>query len=304
MNSGTKFLWVGVAAFVLVVALIAIGQSQMGKSASEELVRRTRRRDAAAQIRLALVSASEAEKSAVLATNDDDSKKFAEEARTATALAEKKRAELAPLIETGGTQREKDVLAQFSDAFAKFQRLEKELLDLTVRNTNVKATALAFGPAAESLRQMDAALSRVIERSAQVPKALQLAAGAQAGALRIQALLAPHIAEESNEKMDQLEALMATEDRNVSSDLKRLAAVVTHAERRDVEVATASYSRFSELKAEILKLSRENTNVRSISMSLTDERASMLFCQERLAALEAAITEEPTPGPGRPAKPR
>ncbi len=304
MNSGTKFLWAGVAAFVLVVALIAIGQSQLGKSASEELVRRSRRRDTAARIRLALASASEAEKSAVLATNDEDSKKFAGEARTATGLAEQKRAELAALIETGGTQREKDLLVQFSDALAKFQRLEKELLDLAVRNTNVKATALAFGPAAESLSQMDAALSRVIERGAKVPKGLQLAAGAQAGALRIQALLAPHIAEQSDEKMDQLETRMATEDRNVSSDLKGLAAVVPRAERRDVEVATASYSRFNELRAQILKLSRENTNVRSISMSLTDERASMLFCQERLAALEAAIAEEPAPGPGRPARPR
>jgi hypothetical protein len=151
---------------------------------------------------------------------------------------------------------------------------------------------------------MDAALSRVIERSAKAPEALQLAAGAQAGALRIQASLAPHIAEESNDKMDQLEAQMAAEDRNVSSDLKRLAAVVPPTERRDVEVATASYSRFNELRAQILKLSRENTNVRSISMSLTDERASMLFCQERLAALEAAIAEEPAPGPGRPARPR
>ncbi len=306
MNSATnKFVWVGAGVSVLLVLVLAIVQVRQEKSVSEELSRKARRQELAAQIRFALASASEAEKSAVLAITDEDSHKFADEARAATALAEQRRAALSQLVATDGTQPEKDQLARFSDAFAKLQRIDKELLDLAVRNTNIKATALAFGPAAEAIKQMDAALSRIIEHSARAPKALQLAAGAQAGALRIQALLPPHIAEESNEKMDQLEAQMAREDRTVATDLRQLAAVVPHAEHHEVEIASASYSRFSELRAQILKLSRENTNVRSLAISLTEKRAIMLVCQEALAALETAIAEEPIPGKtGRPARPR
>jgi hypothetical protein len=306
MNSGSgKFLWAGAIAFVLLAVLLAFAAVRLGRSVSEEASRQARRREVAAQLRLALASESEAEKSAVLAITDEDSKRFADEARAAAALAEEKRSELTQSIAADGTQREKDLLAQFSDAFAKFQRIDKELLDLAERNTNIKATALAYGPAAEAIKQMDAALSRVMEHNVTAPRILLLTAGAQAGALRIQALLPPHIAEQSDAKMDHLEAQMAEQDRNVAADLKQLARLVPGTGRDDVEVATASYSRFSELRAQILKLSRENTNVRSLAMSLNEKRAVMLVCQDALAELERALADEPVAGKSsHPVRPR
>lgn len=306
MNSGSgKFLWAGAIAFVLLALLLAFAAVRVGRGVSEEVSRQATRRHVASQLRLALASESEAEKSAVLAITDEDSKRFADEARAATALAEQTRSELAQSIAADGTRQEKDLLAQFSDAFAKFQRIDKELLDLAERNTNIKAAALAYGPAAEAIQQMDAALSHVMEHNATAPRILLLTAGAQAGALRIQALLPPHIAEESDEKMDRLEAQMAEEDRKVASDLKQLAALVARTGSRDVQVATAAFFRFDELRAQILKLSRENTNVRSLAISLNEKRAAMLVCQQTLAALESAIAEEPVPGkPEHPVRPR
>ena len=53
---------------------------------------------------------------------------------------------------------------------------------------------------------------------------------------------------------------------------------------------------FSEIKAQIIKLSRENTNVRSLAISLNQKRKVMLMCQDALAALEQAIQQEPIAG--------
>ena len=69
---------------------------------------------------------------------------------------------------------------------------------------------------------MDIALSKLVAKSASSPDAgnvALLAFGAQTAALRIQTLLAPHIAEENDKKMDELEALMTREDREVHNDL-------------------------------------------------------------------------------------
>jgi hypothetical protein len=53
------------------------------------------------------------------------------------------------------------------------------------------------------------------------------------------------------------------------------------------------YAKFNEIKAQIIKLSRENTNVRSVALSLNQKRKAMLMCQDALAALEQAIQQEP-----------
>ena len=128
---------------------------------------------------------------------------------------------LAQLLEAGGTQREKDLLAQFSKGFADFQRVDNDLLALAVKNTNIKAYGLAFGPAADALTEMNNALSRLVAKSATSPDARTvalLAFGAQTAALRIQIMLAPHIAEESDVKMDAMEARMTGDDQEVRKD--------------------------------------------------------------------------------------
>ena len=44
------------------------------------------------------------------------------------------------------------------------------------------------------------------------------------------------------------------------------------------------------------KLSRENTNVRPLPISLNQKRKLMVMCQDALAALEEAIQQEPVAG--------
>ena len=212
------------AAVLLLVFLIVYHFSQE-QDPAEQLAFKASRVDLVSRMRLGLSTASEAEKSAVLAITDQDSQTFAEQARAATAEVEQERRELGELLKKGGTQGEKDLFDKFSELFTEFQRIDTELLDLAVKNTNIKAHNLAFGPAAAAIDDMNAALSRLIASNAGSPeerRVMPLAYGAEISVLRLQALIPPHIAEESDQKMDELEALMSREDKQIRKNLDEL----------------------------------------------------------------------------------
>jgi hypothetical protein len=302
-------LWMVPGVAMLLVLLLVVLHFNREQKPAEQVAFKARRVDLVGRMRLALASASEAEKSAVLATTDQDSQTFADQARAATTEVQEESRELEDLLKTGGTSGERDLLAQFSQNFAEFQRIDKDLLNLAVKNTNLKAYDLAFGPAADALREMSEALSRLVAANSASPassQVMRLADDAQIAALRLQTLLPPHIAEESDRRMDELEASMAKDDEQVRKDLAGLAALPDLGGVSDRASAAASYDRFSTIKAQILALSRENTNVRSLAISLNQKRKVMLLCQETLNALQLAILEEPIAGVmyGPPARPR
>ena len=280
-------------ALILLVIILAVMHFQKGQSPAEQFALKARRLELVNQIRLNLASAAEAEKSAVMAITDEDSEKFADQARAATAAAEQSHQELARLLASSGNVTERNLLSQFSQALTQFQNVDKELLVLAVRNTNLKASSLAFGPAAEAVKEMDAALARLPTGDVKV---VRLADDARIAAWRILALLPAHIAEESDQKMDEMEAQMGQEDQAVRRSLNALAALPNLGGNADLKAATASYARFSETRAQILKLSRENTNVRSLTISLTQKRKATSLCQDALAALQQAIQSEPIAG--------
>jgi len=294
-----EFLWMVAGAVILLVVILLVLHFKVTANPAQQLAFKARRADLAGRMRLTLASASEAEKNAVLAVTDQDSLAFADQARMATAEVERESKELGELLATGGTQDEKDILAQFSREFVKLKLIDDDLLGLAVKNTNIKAYGLAFGPAADTLTELNAALARLVEKSAGSAddrNVAMLVFGAQTAALRIQILLAPHIAEESNAKMDELESRMAGEDQLVRKDLDSLAGLQEFHGDPDLETAESGYARFSEIRKQILALSRENSNVRSLAISLGQKRTVLLLCQDALSALQDAILKEPVEG--------
>jgi hypothetical protein len=301
--------WLVAGMVFLALIFVVVWHFRQEASPTRQLALKASRVDLVGQMQLALASASEAEKSAVLAITDQDSQKFADQARAATAEVEQERQGLGTLLATDGTQHERDLLAQFSEAFGNLRRIDDEVLGLAVKNTNLKAYSLSFGPAADTLEEMDAALSRVVAKYADSPDAkrvMALAFGARIGVLRIQTLLAPHIAEESASKMDQLEAAMVKHETQVSQDLDGLRALPKLEGEADLATAASRFVRYRGLKGRILALSRENTNVRSLALSLNQKRKAMVVCLDALNALKQAVLEEPIAGVtyGRPPNPR
>jgi hypothetical protein len=291
-------LWMvpGSALLVLLVMTGAHFKSQASSAAQFEA--RARRADRVSRLQLGLSSASEAEKTAVMAVTDQDSKASADLARASTAQVERERQELEAILRSGGTPQERELLDQFSRSFVEFQRIDGEILALAVKNTNLKAYGLAFGPAAQAIQEMGDALSKLAAESAGLPdgtKILQFAFAAQTSALRIQTLLAPHIAEESDAQMDKLEASMAKDDEKVRSAFDGLGAIPRLRTDADLAGATQSYARFSGLRKDILALSRENTNVRSLTLSLNQKRKVATVCEDALTSLKQAILDEPVP---------
>jgi hypothetical protein len=294
--------WMAVGAGLLSAVVLAVLYFHADQNQDAQRAVKVQRAQVVEQMRTALASASEAEKSAVLALTDQDSLTFADQARAATAEVERGRRELDDSLKIGGTSGERDALARFATVFEQFQNVDHELLDLAVKNTNLKAWALTFGDAAGALNDMDAALSRLIARigaRADSSQAMLPAAASQAAAWRIQALLAPHIAADSDARMDELEALITKQDEQIRKDLAALGALPELQEDHDLLTALASYKRFSEVRSKILALSRENTNVRSASISLDQKRKVMLLCQNALSDLQRAVQDEPIAPPGK-----
>jgi hypothetical protein len=276
----TNALWV-LAGTAFFASLIAIGLRT--RLSGSEL--RTRQLQLVTSIRTELAAQSEAEKSAVLAPQKT-SQTFADQARAYAKQVETDRDQLDELLKKSGNQRERALLAEFSNNLSELERVDHEILELAVKDTNLRAYELAFGPAADAVKEMDVALSKLM--GSESKKVALLSARALVATLRIQAMLAPHIAEEDDAKMGALEAAMAREDAEVQQHLKELPPE-----------AAAAYARFSTLRKQILKLSRENTNVRSLSLSLNQKRKLLLACQEPLAALEQQISQS-IPGTARP----
>ena len=80
----------------------------------------------------------------------------------------------------------------------------------------------------------------------------------------IQVLQAPHIAEPSDAEMDRLEAQDRAARQSVARGaLERLSAAAAPAVHLHVEAARAALDRFDALSAQLITLSRRNTNVRS-----------------------------------------
>jgi len=301
--------WMTAGAVMLSLLFLGVFHFYQKQNPAEELAFKAGRVDLVSRMQLALASASEAEKRAVLSVADLESQTFAGQARMATAEVEQARRALSKLLKTGGTQGEKDLFNQFSDLFIEFQRIDNELLDLAVKNTNIKAYNLAYGPAAAALEEMNAALSRLIAANADSPREKQvmhLAYSAEISSLHIQTLIPPHIAEESDQKMDEMEARMAKEHMQIRKNLDELSALPVLKRNIDLAAAISSYARFGKIKAQIIVLSRENTNVKSLSISLNQKHKVMLLCQDVLNKLQQAILEEPIAGVtyGRPARPR
>ena len=289
-KTGMKdFRWMLAGTILLVGGVFVVLHFHKGQSAAQQLARRADRLERVDRIRWAMAAAAEAEKSAVMAITDEESQRFADQARAVTAQAEQERGKLEKFLAADGTADERRLLNQFTQDFAGFQRIDKELLDLAVKNTNLKASSLAFGPAAAAVKEMDAALARLPGDNVKV---LRLADNARIAGWRLLALLPPHIAEESDQKMDEMEAQMTKEDREVRQSLEVLAALPNLAGNADVKAAVASYAQFNEKRTEILKLSRENTNVRSLTISLTQKRNVTSLCQDALESLHQAIASE------------
>jgi hypothetical protein len=91
--------------------------------------------------------------------------------------------------------------------------------------------------------------------------------------------------------MARMEKQMATSETAARRALDALGPLVQGASKPQLAAATAALNRFVDLNAQIIALSRRNTNVRSLALSLDQKRTIIAACEERLHALQNALAK-------------
>lgn len=272
-------LTLGLAVFMIILSGLTLWFLGRGGHLESAFVRDSQKAQLVSRMRADLYAAAEAEKSAVLAETDAASQDNAKRAQSAAdqVTAGLKAFKALPL----GNAEEANRLRRFEDAFAEYRKVDEEVLGLAVQNTNLKAFALSFGPASAALAKMELALRPVLDAGGSGGKATAAALSASRAlteALRIQALHAPHITEKTEAQMDALESRMAKADKEVRAGLGALGPSGVP--------ALSAYEEFQKVTVEVVRLSRLNTNVRSLGLSLDRKVKVLSVCIEALDALK------------------
>ena len=242
-------------------------------------------RSVAADLQVQFARAAEAANRAVMADTDEASASAADEARQAVQQVQGQIDQLQPILRSLGYSDEIQALEAFVSRFEEYRRLDDEILPLAVENTNLKAQRLSFGGAQEAAEAFRRALTSNKSSGAKDSCCDEaLSAKAVAAVLEIQVIQARHIAESDEAAMSRMEAQMATLEQTARSavgDLKRRMPATEPA----VTAALAALDQFKAANGEIVALSRRNSNVRSLALSLGRKRVVTAECNDQLRAL-------------------
>jgi hypothetical protein len=200
------------------------------------------------------------------------------------------KASLAELIDVDPVRDEREKLDAFDARWKELKAIDARLLDLAVANTNLKASRLLAREGSATLDRFTTAVDAMMAATTDVAAVRALGSAATAVA-RIQSLLFVHIPEASDAEMTALEARIRTLGETVDAQLRDgMASLPASAQKADAAQAWADYQRMS---AEVIRLSRLNTNVISFDVSTHEKRTATRACLDALAELRAAIQGGP-----------
>jgi hypothetical protein len=275
-------------AAAILVALAAGASAACRPAALSQLVEARR---VAADLHVQFTKAADAANRAVMADADEDSAAAAQEARDATEAVSRDLAELRPLLESLGYAEELRHLDAFTERFNEYRTLDEEILPLAVENSNLKAQRLSFGPAREAAEAFGESL-RAAAQSARAEdkwRADALAANARAAVLEMQVLQAPHIAEAEDAAMTRMEQQMSAAADSARRALDQLKVLPGASAGTHLAGAAAALERFEAVNREIITLSRRNSEVTSLALSLGRKRMVTATADDQLRALEEAL---------------
>lgn len=273
--------------------ILSLAGCQGGSSAAFTELATARR--LAADLRFQFTKAADASNRAVMADTDEASVAYAHEAEQATQTVQSDIDALTPDLRSLGYPAAIGFIEDFGKRFAAYRALDRKVLDLAVENTNLKAQHLSFGPASEAADGFRTAIEGAGAQSKDHCRVESLAAKAVLAVREVQVLHAPHIAESDDAAMTRMEAEISRLEATASDALGQLSALEPPAQPQ-LAVAAAALDRFKDLTRQIVALSRRNTNVRSLELSLRDKPALTAACDDSLRSLEEALAKEGSTG--------
>ena len=288
----SALLW-GIGISVGLLLLVVISKYYTPPMRYEDTYKNiVKKREILSQMRDNLHKSVEMEKNAVMALTDEESREFADQSLAASAAVEQNQKQLNSLIDAAPMQDERNLVIEFNNCWTELRKLDQVILELAVQNTNLKAASLSREKGTEAMQRFEHALNDVLKsysRTRDEGRVARLIFHAITAGLKIHNLHSFHIAEASDEKMDQIETQMKTEENEASKSLDELANIVGGKSRHVLLQAKTAFSEFMEVTAEVIKLSRQNSNIKSLELSLGKTRKVTAQCDEILTALQEVV---------------
>ena len=246
----------------------------------------------ASELHVEFTKASEASGRTVMADTDEQAAAAAHEARRARQLVERDLDALQSILDSAGYHDDLRYLAGFKLRLDEYQRLDDEILALAVENTNLKAQRMAFGAGREAADALRMALDALRTRTSRdVTRVDTLTDRVRIGVLEIQVLQARHIPESEDAEMTRIENEMTASAEAARRALAEIRANVPSHAGSAVSAAATALEQFLTVNSEIVKLSRRNSDVRSVALSLGRKRAVTAECEDQLQALEQSLAK-------------
>ena len=274
------------------VASIAIGAAAGCRNGSRPvLTQQVEARRLASDLRVQFSKAADASNRAVMADTDEASGAAAREAEQAMQAVERDVEALQRILQELAYGDEIRLLETFKARFVEYRALDADILPLAVENTNIKAQRLSFGPArdaANAFRQSFEAAGRTSRNTCCVEA---LVAKATTAVLEVQVIQARHIAESDEASMSRMEAEMAASEAAARKALETLKGLLPPSAGPQLAAAATALDRFTAINADLVTLSRRNSNVRSLALSLGRKRTVTAESDDILHALEDALAK-------------
>jgi hypothetical protein len=289
---GGMLSFLAVAVLVLVLVWIGIKYEIISFGMEDILRIRIKKMELLSSMRANLLKSVEAEKNAVMADTDESSRAFADESLHSSEAIDRDHREIGLLIKKDYADQEMKLLQEFDGCWAELRRIDQVLLELAVRNTNIKAAHLSFGKGSVAMKRLEEALremDRTVLSNGRDNRVAELACNALTAGLKIHYLHAPHIAAANDDQMDKIEVDLKQYDDVIKGSLSKLKLLVPQEKQASLREAERAYDELAKVTAEVIDLSRQNTNIKSFELSLGRKRKATARCDEILMSLQEAV---------------
>ena len=244
------------------------------------------------QMRFDLLKSVEMEKNAVMAITDEESKEYATLSRNASASVEKSFAEFNTLKTSLSNPGDEKTLLEFSSCWQELHAIDQIILESAIQNANIKATHLSNEKGSELIDLLEKQLEIIRQQNIDTPHQEEIGAllyHIMLSTTKIHSLHSPHISEAHTESMEKIELQIKTEESKVLQGFEQLMEITLPQTRQPVDTAKQQFLQFAELTAKVIELSRQNSNITSLTLSLGKKRILAAQCDEILVQLIDAI---------------
>ena len=285
---------------VLVVAYVAVNRLSTVNAQIRQLVDSTMTKAARSnEAHVKFLASVRAQKNSVLSPEDEGSKAYATASRTAMTEARDLVEKLKEMAGKDRVEGQLSAVEALSKALENAERIHNTLLDLASQNTNVKARRLLSSDVQRQVEVLAARFHTWFEdvitkgtNEAQVLPRLKTLYEIHESLLAIQPNAVKHIESSSDDEMTAVEKKL--------NDLQdRIQQGLNTASGGDVSTQVEVRSLLSDLKTSLdkmEKLSRLDTNNRSIAMSLGESKVAGDECTKRLTEVDKSLAEEARAG--------